>query len=154
MASYKTHTLFNLSFFLPATALLLFYLFHPSRADLIAYSASFVYGTLYMGPDADVADKIKLLSLRGIMSLPFRPYSKLFAHRGISHWLIIGTATRIIWLASLLIIPYIIYKRSFSLYPLVSFYTTYKSTIIYALSGLCLSDFGHLLLDIPVRGKP
>lgn len=153
MANYKTHTLFNLSLFLPATTLLLFYLLHPSRSDLIGYCASFAYGTLYMCPDADVADKIKLLSIRGIMTLPFRPYSRLFAHRGISHWLVIGTATRVIWLASLFIVPYMIYQRSFSFYPLISFYKAYKSTIIYALSGLCLSDFGHLLLDIPIRRK-
>ncbi|MCF7806397.1 MAG: metal-binding protein [Simkaniaceae bacterium] len=148
MANYRTHSFFNLLLILPLAAFAIIYFLQPTRFDLYIFIAAFGYATLFMSPDSDIANKIKLFSLRGLMTLPFRPYSKIFAHRGISHWLIIGTLTRIAWLAFLFIIIYtFIYKKTMSLNPILHFYNVHKTSVLYCFSGLCISDMGHLLLD-------
>ena len=148
MSTYRTHTFFNLSFFLPLSFVTIFYFFAPNRFDLIVYSLSFAYATLFMTPDADLANKVKLFSLRGLMTLPFRPYSFLFSHRGISHWFIVGTITRILWLSLLFIAIYtLVYQRSLSLEPILEFYQVHKLSLLYCFAGLSISDLGHLILD-------
>lgn len=152
MANYKTHAAFNVFLALPALVLVIYYLLDPHYALLITFVSAFVYSTLFMNPDLDLAYKIKLVSLRGFLSLPFRSYSLVFKHRGISHSLIFGSLTRIFWLAGMaVIIFYLIYKtlpsgRSFS-----QFYEQYKFFIWYAAAGICLADWSHLLLDIKIR---
>ena len=49
-----------------------------------------------MNPDLGLVHKIKLFSLRGFITLPFRGYSKIFKHKGISHSFLLGSFTRII----------------------------------------------------------
>lgn len=149
MANYRTHTLFNLILFLPISALAIYFFFESPLNKIALYGGAFAYGTLYMSPDSDVADKCKLLSLRGILTLPFRPYSKLFAHRGISHWLFIGTLTRILWLILLFTLAYTcIYQHTFSLKPIINFYQNNHLDVHYCVAGLIIADIGHLLLDL------
>ncbi|MDN3504191.1 MAG: DUF2227 family putative metal-binding protein [Rhabdochlamydiaceae bacterium] len=148
MSNYRSHTLFNLFFLLPLSTLSVFYFFVPSRFNLLLYIGTFTYATCFMTPDADIANKIKLLSLRGVMTLPFRPYSMLFSHRGISHIPIIGTLTRIGWICGCFFLIYtFIYNHTFSFHPIIEFYHTHTLSIHYTLSALFVSDIGHLILD-------
>jgi len=148
VSNYRTHTLFNLFLVLPITALILFYFFHPSRFDLLLYIGSFAYATCFMTPDADVANKIKLISLRGLMTLPFRPYSMIFSHRGVSHMPIIGTLTRIAWLSLCFFLVYtFVYNHTLSFEPIIHFYYIHTLSIHYCFSALCIADIGHLFLD-------
>lgn len=144
MANYKTHTGFNLFFMLPALVGFGYYFFQPSEKALIVFTATFTYATLFMNPDLDLVHKIKLFSLRGFITLPFRGYSKIFKHRGISHSFLLGSFTRIIWLSFVLFL--VCFSFSFSDY-LFSFYKNFKTYFIYALIGICLADWSHLLLD-------
>ncbi|HEV3269026.1 MAG TPA: DUF2227 family putative metal-binding protein [Candidatus Rhabdochlamydia sp.] len=150
MANYKIHTGFNLFLMLPILIGLGYYFLQPSEKALIIFTATFIYATLFMSPDLDLVHKIKLFSLRGLLTLPFRGYSKIFKHRGISHSLLLGSFTRIIWLSSLLFL----FSFSFSFSEnLLSFYKHFKTYFIYALIGICLADWSHLLLDVKKTRK-
>jgi uncharacterized metal-binding protein len=95
----------------------------------------------------DLAYKIKWYSLRGLLSIPFRSYSRVFRHRGISHRLILGSLTRIVWLSLfILAILYLGDWMFFSIKDLSLFYT-HKQDILYGFSGICLADIAHIFLD-------
>ena len=148
MSNYKGHNLFNLIFFLPITLAGIFYFFTQNGEHLCLYAGGFIFATFFMSPDSDIADKIKMNSLRGVLSLPFRLYSKFFKHRGISHWIVVGTFTRIFWLVLLFAICYtLLYQRTLSLEPLISFYKAHTLSVNYAIAGFCIADIGHLILD-------
>ncbi len=98
MPAYRTHVRFNLFLALP----LLCYGLSNNLSDAAFFGLGFTYSTFFLHPDMDLARQIKLFSIKGLLTLPFRPYSYLFHHRGISHWPIIGTLTRLLWAALLL----------------------------------------------------
>jgi len=147
MAQYKTHATFN-CFIFPILLTLLIYFFHPKNHCIFTFSLSFFYGTFFMNPDLDIANKIKLFSLRGVLSIPFRSYSYVFRHRGISHSIFFGTLTRLIWLALfILAMIYIIYQKGVDQKDLIGFYQRYKTLLFYIFIGLFLADICHLFLD-------
>ena len=149
MAQYKTHAKFNLFIALPCLAIACYYLFHPSWTLLSFFSGCFAYGTLFMSPDMDLAHQIKFFSIRGILTSPFRLYSKLFSHRGLSHSILFGTLTRLLFLASIsLLILYLINQTLPSTDTFLSFLKTHQNYLSYSLAGLFLADLCHLLLDI------
>ena len=149
MAQYKTHTLFNLLLALPLFLAALFYLLHPKLYYEATFAGAFLYGTLFMSPDLDIANKIKLFSLRGFFSLPFRLYARVFKHRGLSHHVIFGTLTRVLWLAiAALGILYLVNQALPSRDSVMNLYQMYKPFIWYGLGGLFAADLCHLLLDL------
>ncbi|MEX0962296.1 MAG: DUF2227 family putative metal-binding protein [Simkaniaceae bacterium] len=145
IASYKKHTQFNLLFALPLFLGLAFYLNLFTWNQALFFSGAFIYGTLFMSPDVDVANQIKLFSFRGLMTLPFRPYSFFFKHRGLSHKPILGTLTRLIWLLIILAFCFWIFDRSSFIS--IDELKNYKTPILYASLGFILSDLCHLILD-------
>ena len=154
MPCYKTHCRYNTLFFLPITILVLNYFFCLSITSNAIFSASYLYATFVMTPDVDVANKIKLLSLRGIVSMPFILYAKIFRHRGLSHRIIIGSITRVLWLILCVFIIFLIFKighiftSSFTKYIL-----EHKQFIISAIAGIIIADFFHLSLDTICKSK-
>ncbi len=146
MAQYKTHTTVNIVLFLPLAIWGLIYFYHPSLDLLTLFGVGFLYSTLFMNPDMDLANKIKLLSIRGILSLPFRFYSLIFKHRGISHSPILGTATRILWLTGFVYLLF--YICNISLFNKVDLKTLIRNTsFLFVISGIALADICHLFLD-------
>ena len=149
MAIYKTHTKFNLIIALPITIYLIYLLFNPKINYLLTFGGCFIYSTLFMNPDMDIANKIKLFSFKGLMTFPFRIYSFFFHHRGISHKIIIGTLTRVVFLfLFFIVIMFVIDYSLISKKIFLRFFSTYKTYIIYGFCGLCVADCCHLLLDI------
>lgn len=69
------------------------------------------------------------------------PYALIMKHRGVSHWPIVGTCTRLLWLSPL--IGLIVWL--FNIYswppPPIAFVITF-------VIGLCASDIGHWARDI------
>jgi uncharacterized metal-binding protein len=101
-----------------------------------------------MSPDVDLAHQIRFFSLRGFLTMPFRLYAKFFRHRGISHSFFLGSLTRILWLAVFSIVIFFLVYQTFPNHK--NFFTfAYKHRVflIYSLSGICLADWCHLLLD-------
>ncbi|MCB1115815.1 MAG: DUF2227 family putative metal-binding protein [Chlamydiia bacterium] len=148
MSNYKAHAKFNLFVALPLLVGGLAYFFHPKPEELITFAATFAYATLFMNPDVDLASQIRLFSIRGLLTLPFRSYAAFFRHRGLSHNLILGSFTRIIWLFGWgALIFFILYKTLPNTGTLMKFYKRHEFYLIYALAAICLADWGHLLLD-------
>lgn len=144
MANYKTHVGFNLFLTLPILVGLGCYFVQLSEEALIIFTAAFTYATLFMNPDLDLVHQIKLFSLRGFLTLPFRGYSRICKHRGISHSFLLGSLTRIVWLSAIVFL----FAFSFSFSDTIfSFCKKFKLYFIYILTGICLADWSHLLLD-------
>ncbi len=149
MSQYKTHTKFNLFLALPLLLAGLFYFIHPQREYAITFAGTFIYSTLFMNPDMDLAHQIKLKSLRGILSLPFRLYSRVFKHRGLSHSLVFGSITRILWLSAFaLLIFYLTNQMLPSKTSFVRFFHRHEPFIIFGFCGVFIADLCHLLLDM------
>ncbi|MDP1609276.1 MAG: DUF2227 family putative metal-binding protein [Chlamydiales bacterium] len=148
MSSYKTHVTFNLCLALPAAIAGIYYIYAPPTHFLVTFISAFFYGTCFMNPDLDLIHQIKLFSLRGFLTLPFRFYSKFFKHRGLSHSLLFGTATRILWLSGMaLLLFYLVYQTVPSQKTFLSYFSDYKLYALYGLAGIILADWCHLALD-------
>ncbi len=135
MPAYRTHVRFNLLIALPLSLLALTQIKGGTDERLISFAGTFVYGTLFLHPDLDLARQIKLFSIKGLLTLPFRPYSFLFSHRGISHWPVIGTLTRIGWAYGILAL------LGYAFPSLSSIETAFL------LGGFAAADLFHIALD-------
>lgn len=133
MPAYRTHVAVNLSLGLPIALAAIRHLATPN--EILSFSAAYIYGTLLLHPDLDLAHKIRLFSWKGLLTLPFRLYSRLFRHRGLSHMPVIGTLTRVAWLMGLF------YLLDWA-YPSLNNTHTW-----FAIGGLTVADFFHVLLD-------
>lgn len=152
MSNYKTHVSFNLFFALPIATIAIHYAYAPPTPFLITFIAAFFYSTCFMNPDLDLIHQIKLFSLRGLLTLPFRFYSTIFKHRGISHSIFFGTATRILWLAGIsLLLFYAIYRTFPSEKTFLFYLKSYKFYALYGLGGIVIADWCHLILDYKER---
>ncbi len=148
MPNYKTHVKVNCLIFLPAWVLLLYFVFDSSFSSLSIISGAFTYATFFMNPDMDLQHSYKLSSLRGLLSLPFLGYSRVFKHRGISHHPILGTLTRIVWVTCFGILLLGFYKPFLhSLNDICFFVKHNQDLFIYLFSGILLADLSHILLD-------
>ncbi len=148
MASYKTHAKFNVMVTLPIVTAGLIYFFNPSIKYILTFIGSFIYGTYFMNPDLDLANQIKLFSIRGLLTVPFRSYSLVFRHRGLSHSFLFGTISRIIWLIAYLIIAsYLLLKVTPDRQSVAHYFYLYRDYLVFVLGGLFIADTSHLLLD-------
>lgn len=133
MPAYQTHVTFNLFFGLPMALIAIKNV--GTSQELMAFSAAYIYGTLLLHPDLDLAYKIRLFSWKGLLTLPFRLYSRLFRHRGLSHMPVVGTLTRVAWLMALF------YLIGWALPDFNSALTWF------AMGGVVVADVFHLVLD-------
>lgn len=99
MSVGKVHETINNFFFFPIICLLAFAL--KIKMDLIfSFSFGWLFATFIFSPDMDLRPKKSLGPFRHI----FAPYSFLFRHRGLSHSLLFGTLTRLIYMALLMVL--------------------------------------------------
>ncbi len=154
MPQFRTHTRFNLLLAYPFLLIFLIHFGTNNFSNLFCFSICFIYSTLFMSPDVDVANKIKFFSIRGILTIPFRLYSMFFHHRGISHHVIFGSITRIIWLCLFFILLFLIYDISFiNKFSFIKFIKKNHEYIMYGCIGIFLSDILHLFLDKVFRRR-
>jgi len=152
MSNYAGHAKFNLLLLLPLAGAAAFFVGLPPKSALWAAGA-FAYGTLFMSPDLDLAYQLRTTSLRGILSLPFRSYARLFSHRGLSHNVVFGTATRLGWLTMWILLALFLWNMVAPLLhlraakPFEEYLRQYQPQLICCLAGLLLADWGHLFLD-------
>jgi uncharacterized metal-binding protein len=148
MAQYNTHIKFNILVAMPFLIWICVRFVTYNYIYAYIFTTSFVYATFFMNPDLDLANNIKLFSIRGILTLPFRFYSMIFTHRGISHSPIWGTLTRIIWLGMIgVVVLILIDKTFFTKKDITDFFSTYGMHILFGLGGLLSADICHLILD-------
>ena len=142
MPSYKTHVAVNLFLGLPLSLACMKYMVHASPIDTGSFACAFIYGTLFLHPDLDLARNVRLFSLKGVLTLPFRPYSYLFRHRGMSHLPLIGTLTRVLWLLGMIWLTFALLDWTFP--PL----EIWENPLLwFAIGGLAASDLLHVFLD-------
>jgi uncharacterized metal-binding protein len=142
MPAYRTHVTMNLFLGLPLGLAAMKYTVLSTPADMLSFSGAFVYGTLFLHPDMDLARNIRLFSIKGLLTLPFRPYSYLFRHRGISHVIIIGTLTRVLWLIGFI---YLVFSCLGWVFPNIANWN--QPILWFGISGLATADVFHVLLD-------
>lgn len=97
--------------------------------------ATWAWG-LFLSPDLDLAESPRGCNAKrrwGLLGAYWVPYGKTFKHRGLSHWLVVGTATRLVY----------------GLWPLVLWAWESGNTEIvwFVFSCGCVSDATHLVLD-------
>lgn len=66
---------------------------------LLLFAISFLAGTCLLSPDLDVTGSDPARSW-GVAGAIWRPYARLFRHRGVSHLPVIGTLTRVLYLGA------------------------------------------------------
>jgi len=148
MSMYKGHTRFQLFVAFLLLLIIVYLLMRPHLYFMITFASVFAYSTLFMSPDLDLAYQIRLFSVRGFFSIPFRSYAKFFSHRGLSHNFFLGSATRILWLLGwFTLIFLVLYKTLPTQSTFLNFYKIYQPYILYSLAAICLADWSHLLLD-------
>ena len=150
MAQYKTHSFVNIIIALPLFLWGIFYTYKPNYEIMIIFSICFIYSTLYMSPDVDISNKIKLFSIRGLLTLPFRFYSLIFKHSGIFHSFFLGTITRVLWLSSFFYIFLFFLNKPFinnnQLFTLLK-----GDYFLYGFAAIVLADLCHLILDFKFK---
>ncbi len=147
MSSYRGHVTFNLVL-LPLAVGADYFFFHSPPPLLLTFALSYLYATLYLNPDLDLAYQIKLFSIRGLLSLPFRPYARLFRHRGLSHVPFVGTLTRLIYLALVAGAVFFGVYRYLPFQSVHQMWTIYSLYILYGAAGIVAADLCHLVLDL------
>ena len=154
VSNYKTHSIFSSLITLPFCLFVIYKYLNLNLKETLLFSSTFLYATLFMSPDVDVASKIKLKSVRGFFTLPFRSYSKIFRHRGISHSLVFGFVTRVVWLALWAVAILYLIKKPFSTDKVFRFGLSYKSELMWIFSGIIISDASHIFLDKISKKRP
>jgi len=91
---------------------------------------------LVIHPDVDQCE----YNCRGFKKTVFWLYGKLFHHRGISHWPLIGTLSRLIYLGWPFALFYLAIGHPYLPGP--------AKVFVWVALGLALSDLGHCILDI------
>lgn len=142
MPAYRTHVSVNLFLGLPLSLAALKYTVSSTPIDMSCFAAAFIYGTLFLHPDVDLARNVRLLSLKGLLTLPFRPYSYLFRHRGFSHMPIVGTLSRVIWFIGFLWLASALLGWAF---PELSRWNA--AYVCFGIGGLSVADLFHVALD-------
>lgn len=97
IASGKTHTKINIlgiAGLLPA----LYIFTNYSQSVLALFGAGALFGTFFLSPDLDLKQSASNKAWGGFRWLWYG-YHRMFGHRKLSHFVLIGTGSRIIYLA-------------------------------------------------------
>ncbi len=105
MASGRTHDIINLVALPP----FLYYL-HPS--DFIGFTAGYLVGTFFITPDNDLYHSLPNKRWK-FLKFIWKPYVKLFSHRGLSHMPILGMISKLLYIFIIAVIFVLILKLIF-----------------------------------------
>jgi len=155
MSKGKSHDRFNLIIGAILTGLLLG--LERSWPVVLVFVIGWLIATFIFSPDTDIAPKKRTTILR----LFLYPYSVFFKHRGISHSILFGTLTRVmyvLWCFGILIwifqkmgyIPITIENYGAFLWDFLINYDYSKlhyKMLTWFYLGMFLADFCHIFLD-------
>lgn len=145
MASGKVHAVASLGLSIPVGALALeFYGWRVGLATALGCAAG-----VFLSPDLDMEQRTVsetlLYRLHPLVGFPFRafwfPYAKLFTHRGVSHWPLVGTVTRLAYIAVWAAAVWLVVRQ-----PVIPPFWEWPETWG-AVVGLCISDVAHWVCD-------
>jgi len=153
LASGRTHDIINLIALPP-------FLYYLNPSDFIGFTAGYLVGTFFLSPDNDLYHSIPNKRWK-FLKFIWKPYVKLFSHRGISHMPILGIISKLLYIFVITLIFIGILKLIFHFsfaegekflnYSFENF--NYKELILspFAVSffvGLILSEIVHITTDI------
>ncbi len=164
MPSGKTHDIANVIIILFGVTLIISYNVLSQHMDedifqncLILFVCAYAFSTFFLSPDLDLKRNRSKLNW-GFLRWIWRPYSKVFKHRGISHSFIWGIPTRLIYIYAVYFISLVIYfflvDIDFHELPFL-FVETEEirwQYIAALLLGIYIPSFSHTLLDLAVTG--
>jgi uncharacterized metal-binding protein len=110
------------------------------------FIATYIFSLLWLSPDIDLENS-KSMKRWGILRFIWLPYAKLFRHRGISHNIVLGPLTRLIYLLIIAGFVYSLFRMlGFEIVVGVAGVTT-KENVLAFLAGFWLPDVLHVFLD-------
>lgn len=121
----------------------------PTFEYLLLFCLAFFFGTVLLSPDLDLVDSDPAKSW-GIARIIWRPYARLFKHRGVSHMPVVGTLTRIVYLCLILCVLATVGESllgltlPISMHDLHHFWMPETACV---LAGLVGADVIHLVAD-------
>jgi uncharacterized metal-binding protein len=143
MPSFSNHLIFNM---IILTLFIIYLRDHPiiTVMQTFIFCIGYFIGSVMLTPDLDT--KSEASNRCGILSVPYRA---MFKHRGMSHNVILGVATRILYF--LIIIAIIVgilglFTRQ-NLLMVLRIVMKYKLEILIFIMGLFFSNLFHIVLD-------
>ena len=121
----------------------------PVFEYLLLFSVSFFAGTVLLSPDLDLPDSDPAKSW-GILRVIWRPYARVFKHRGLSHAPVLGTLTRVMYLCGVLYIAATVARSLVGFELPVSAYDWPMLVVpetACVMAGLVGADLIHLVAD-------
>lgn len=73
------------------------------RTELLPLAGAYLAGSLFLSPDLDLYHS-RPARRWGILRVLWWPYARLFRHRGLSHHLVLGPLTRLLYLGGILVL--------------------------------------------------
>ncbi len=155
MSDGKTHDRIGL-FFGIVFAVIIFLLIEVILG--ISFAAGWLLSLFVFSPDTDLMPKKRT----GILAFVLYPYSILFKHRGVSHSLLLGTLSRVIYIfITLIIIIFVLSKMGYVEFNFSNFWMASQQFIvgfswdrpIYRIiiafyGGMFGADTVHIMLDM------
>lgn len=96
MASGRTHTFVNLSSICLSFPFF-YYVFRLSLDDLLIAAGTAIFGTIFLSPDLDLKQSNSARAW-GWFSWLWYVYNRCFSHRKLSHFFVLGTISRVLYL--------------------------------------------------------
>lgn len=158
---YKHHCITNI-FSLLASHVGLYYM-QVGLHQQASFAGAFLFATFLMNPDLDLPHSTPTRNW-GILKFLWKPYNKKLKHRGISHFPVFGTLTRIFYLTLFIALMLSIYdlwnadwnetlndlimQENSKIKGVLDWILTQGNLLLFALGGLVLADLLHLLSDL------
>ena len=158
MSSGKEHEAFIQGLEEILSSILTYYVIHSSAPPFIIFGAvaqkGYQIGWRYFSPDLDMkqrtvcAQRWERFNLRWL----WRPYAKIFKHRGISHFPVLGTLSRLAYFgvsvgAPAMITAYLTGQEAELLDALQQHFWAYRQLYAVFMVGIEISALAHLYKD-------
>ena len=158
MASGRTHDIINLTAF-P------FFTYYLRPESFPGFFAGYMIGTFFLSPDNDIFHS-KPNKRWKFLRFIWKPYTKIFSHRGLSHIPVLGMITKLLYLSLvflllivLIIVPVFLLSNYLkvkfldvnigNILDMNTFLTLIKNPFsVSFLVGLFLAEFVHIATDI------
>lgn len=151
----KTHDKFNLFVGAVITGVMIGFQLH--YGIIVGFVGGWLLSTFIFTPDLDTMPKKRTKLLR----LVLYPYSLFFKHRGVSHSLLFGTLTRIIYSVLIFfVMVFIFYKMNYlqsspedyfnflqNFFLGFNYDLLHYKIVLWTYGGMFGADFSHLFLD-------
>ncbi|RLC49191.1 MAG: hypothetical protein DRH57_00365 [Candidatus Cloacimonadota bacterium] len=117
MPNWRAHNKINFVMYFICLAIILIFFHRLEKIIspalnilLLIFTASYIFSNYFLSPDLDLK-KNECKKNWGIFGFIWVPYTSVFKHRGISHSIIFGPLTRIIYLLLIILLPLIVLKK-------------------------------------------